>query len=75
MFAIDGNEMCCLVDAVDMDYAHFALVPLIKLWAHQPHSSVFIWLVPDTIEPVYYGAGIISALEMEREESEDAHDL
>ena len=64
MFTIDRNEMRCLVDAVNMDDAYFMLVSLIKLWAHQPHSSVFIRLVPNTIEPVYYGTGIIDAPEV-----------
>lgn len=75
MFTIDRNEMCCPVDAVNMDDAYSALMLLIKLWAHQPHPSVFIWLVPNTIEPVYNGAWVIGASEVEREEGEDPHDL
>ena len=75
MFTIDRNEMCRPVDAVNMDDAYSALMLLIKLWAHQPHPSVFIWLVPNTIEPVYNGAWVIGASEVEREEGEDPHDL
>ena len=56
MFTIDRNEMCHLVDAVNMDDAYSVLMLLIKLWAHQPHPSVFIWLVPNMIESVYNGA-------------------
>ena len=45
--------MCYLVDAVNMDNTYATLMLLIKLWMHQPHPSVFIWLILNMIEPVY----------------------
>ena len=65
VFTIDGNEMRHLVDAVNMDDTYATLMLPIKLWAHQPHPSVFIWFVPNTIEPMYDSTWVIDAPEVE----------
>lgn len=75
VFAVDRDKMGGSVDSINMYYTVCALVLLIELRAHQPHTSIFVWMIANAIKPVYNRAWVIGALVMKREPGEDARDL
>ena len=65
VLAIKRNEVCGVVNCINMDDLDVGLVSMVEAWAYQPHAGILVGLITNMSEPPYDSTGIVLPLKLE----------